>query len=70
MKPRMPNMQELLKQISNQRKKMQNEPVWISKLDLENAYGQLKISKETSKLCNFAMLGRNMNGYYRYKIEV
>ena len=34
---------------------------------LEDAYGDLKLSKETSKQCNFAITGGNMNGYYRLK---
>ena len=59
----MPNVEELLNQISTELK-VQNEPLWISKLDLEYAYGQLELSEKTSKQCNFAFTGRNLNGCY------
>ena len=44
-----------------------NGPLLISKTDLEYAYGQLTLSEETSKHCNFAKTGGNMNGYYRFR---
>ena len=53
----MPIMEELLNQLSTQIKKVQNELLWISKIDLEYTYGQLKSSEETSKHCNFAKTG-------------
>ena len=63
----MPKMVESKKQISTERTRVQNEPAWISKVDIESACSQLKLSKETGRHCNFAISGRNMNGIYRYK---
>ena len=39
----------------------------ISKVDLDYAYGQMKLAKETSKHCVFAITGGKINGYYRFK---
>ena len=41
MRPLMPNREELLNQISNKITRTPNEPLWISKIDLEYTYGQL-----------------------------
>ena len=43
----MPNMVESIKQISTERRGVQNEPLWISKIDIENPCSQIKISIET-----------------------
>ena len=40
----------------------------ISKIDLDYAYGQMKLSKETSRQCVLAIIGGKFNGYYRFKI--
>ena len=66
MRPNKPNMEELLNKKSTKITRVQNEPLWISKTDLEYTYGQLKLSDETSKRCNFAETGRIVNGYYRF----
>ena len=67
MRPHMPNMEELLNKLSIEVTRVQNEPFWISKLDLEYAYGQLKLSEETIRQCDFSIAGGNVNGYYRLK---
>ena len=54
----MPKTEELLKQMSIERTRVQNEPLWISEVDLEYAYGQLKLSDDTSIHCNFEMTGK------------
>ena len=59
----MPNLEELLNHIPIELSKAQNEPLWISKV----AYGQLKLSKETCRPCDFVITGGNRNGYYRFK---
>ena len=59
----MPNMEALLNQISTEITRPSKEPLWISKTDLDYSYGQLKLSDETSKHCNFAITGGNLNGY-------
>ena len=63
----MPNMEELLNQKSTENVNEQNKPLWMSKINLEYAYDQLKLYKQTSRQCNFAITGGNMNGYYRSK---
>ena len=65
----MPNIGELLDQISSEKTRVQNEHLKISKIDLDYAYGQWKLSKETMREDNFAITGGNKNGYYRFKKE-
>ena len=58
----MPNMEELTSRIS---RKMENGPsaeTWISKFDLDFAYGQLQLSKQAMDLCIFAVTGGNFTG--------
>ena len=65
-RPHMPNMEELLNQISAELSKNDHDPIWISVIDLDYAYGQMKLAPETSEHCNFAMTGEIINGYYRF----
>ena len=60
----MPNKEELLKQISAKLSRIDHDLIWMSVIDLEYAYGQMKLAPETSKHCNFSVTGENMNGYY------
>ena len=66
-RPHMPNMDELLNQISAELSKNDTDPIWISVIDLDYAYGQLKLAPDTSKHCNFAITGEKINGYYRFR---
>ena len=63
----MPNKDELLNQISTELSKNDTNPIWISVVDLEYAYGQMKLAPETSKHSNFALTGEEINGYYRFR---
>ena len=63
----MPLMEEFLNQISIEKTRAPNEPLWISKKDLEYAYGQLKLSQKTRKHCNFTKTGGKTNGSYGFK---
>ena len=65
-RPHMPNMEKLLNQISAELSRNNHDPIWISVIDLDYAYGQMKLAPETSKHCNFAVTGENMNGYYQF----
>ena len=65
-RPHMPNMEELLNQISGELFMNDHDPIWISVFDLHYAYGQMKLVPETSKHCNFAMTGGTINGYHRF----
>ena len=64
-RPHMPNMEEVLNQTPSELSKNDHNPNWIAVIDLDYAYGQMKLALETSKPCNFAMTGEKINGYYR-----
>ena len=66
-RPHMPNMEELLNQISVEITKDRTKKLMISKIDLDYAYGQMMLSEETSRQCVFAITGGNFSGYYRFK---
>ena len=65
-RPHMPNMEELLNHISTELSKNDRDPIWISVVDLDYAYGQMKQAPETSKHCIFPMTGEKINRYYRF----
>ena len=67
MRPHMPNMEELLNQISVEITRDRTAQLFMSKIDLDYAYGQMKLSEETSRQCVFALTGGNFSGYYRFK---
>ena len=67
MRPHMPNMEELLNQISVEITRDRTVQLFLSKIDLDYAYGQMKLSEETSRQCVFALTGGNFSGYYRFK---
>ena len=70
MEPRLPNMEEPINQRSTETTKVQNGPLRISKKYLENAYGQLKLSENTSSQFNFAINEGNMNEVYNFKTSL
>ena len=65
-KAQMPNMEELISRISRKIADGPADEIWISKFDLDYAYGQLKLSKIAMDLCIFAVTGGNFTGYYRF----
>ena len=66
-RPHMPNMEELVNQISEEITKDRTKELRISKIDLDYAYGQMMLSEETSRQCVFAINGGNFSGYYRFR---
>ena len=62
----MPNMEELISKISAEISKSDGE-IWMSKIDLDYAYGQAKLSKEAAKHCVFSVIGGDLTGHYRFK---
>ena len=64
MRPHMPYMQELLNQISVEITRDRTVSLFLSKIDLDYAYGQMKLSEETSRQCVFALTVGNFIGYY------
>ena len=67
MRPHMPNMEELLNQISVEITQDRTTHFFMSKIDLDYAYGQMKLSEETCRQCVFALTGEKFSGYYRFK---
>ena len=63
----MPNMEDLLNQISVEITRDRTLQLFMSKIDLDYAYSQMKLSEETSRQCVFALTGGNFSGYYRFK---
>ena len=61
MRPHMPNMEELLNQISVEITRDRTAQLFMSKIDLDYAYGQRKLSEETSRQCVFALTGGNFS---------
>ena len=66
-RPHMPNMEELLNQISVEITKDRTKELSISKIDLDYAYGQMMLSEETSRQGVLAITGGIFSGYYRFK---
>ena len=59
-------MEDLLNQISAVLSRNDHDPIWISVIYLDYAYGQTKPAPQTSKHCNFAVTDENKNGFYRF----
>ena len=66
-KAQMPNLEELLGQVSLSITKNENMPLYISTIDLEYAFGQISLHPDTGKHCNIAIIGREATGYYQFK---
>ena len=60
-------MEELFNQFSVEITRDRTAQLFISKIDLDYAYGQMKLSDETSRQCVFAITGGKFSGYYRFK---
>ena len=65
-KAQMPNMEELISRISRKIADGPTDEIWVSKFDLDYAYGQLMLSREARNLCTFAVTGGNFTCYYRF----
>ena len=65
-KAAMPNMEELMSKISAKITNGEGE-IWMSKIDLDYAYGQAKLAKEAAKHCVFSIIGGDFTGHYRFK---
>ena len=65
-KATMPNIKELISKISAKITKNNGE-IWMSKIDLDYAYGQAKLSPEASRHCVFSIIGGDFTGLYRFK---
>ena len=61
-RPHMPTMEELLNQISVEITRDRTKELMISKIDLDYAYNQMELSKETRRQCVFAITGGKFGG--------
>ena len=59
-------MEELISKISAEITKGNGE-IWMSKIDLDYAYGRTKLSNEAAKHCVFSIIGGDFTGHYRSK---
>ena len=66
-KAQMPNLEELLGQVSLSITKDESMPLYISKTGLEYAFGQIKLHPETRTHCNIAIIGGEATGYYQFR---
>ena len=58
-------MEELLNQISVENTRDRTVQLIFSKIDLDYAYGEMKLSEETSRQCVFALIGARFSRNYR-----
>ena len=65
-KYQMPNIHELIDNVALQISEKFNGRVRFSSLDLKNEYSQLKLCEQTSKQCNFSIVGGETTGTYRF----
>ena len=65
-KAQKPNMEEIISRISKKIADGEADEIWMSKFDLDYAYGQLPLSKHARDLCIFAVTGGNFTSYYRF----
>ena len=65
-KAQMHNMEEIIPRISRTTAYEPANEIWISKFDLDYAYGQLLFSRDARNLCIFAVTGESFTGYYRF----
>ena len=65
-KTQMPNMEELISRISRKISEEKAGEIWLTKLDFDYAYGQIKLDDETKNLCIFTITRGEFTGYYRF----
>ena len=65
-KTTMANMEKLISIMSKSITKSNGE-IWMSKTELDYAYGQSKLSQEASRHCVFSIIGIDFTGHYRFK---
>ena len=65
----MQNIHELIDNIAFQLSDEDSGEVWFSSLDLNNVYSQLHLSDDTSKKCNFSIVGGETIGTYQFLTE-
>ena len=62
----MPNLENLMDMIAEQVGTEKTGKTYFTSLDLTYAYGQVELSSDTSKHCNFQIIGGEATGVYRF----
>ena len=62
-KAQMPIMEELISRILRKISEGKDGEIWITKLDFDYAYGQLKLGEATRNLCIFTVTGGEFTEY-------
>ena len=65
-KYQMPNKHKLIDNIALQLSSKESGEVWFNNLDLKNAYSKLQLCTDTSKQCNFSIVGDETTEIYRF----
>ena len=63
----MPNIEELMDIVGQMISERKQGDVFFTTMDLTYAYGQLPLNENTSKHCNFLLVGGRSTGTYRFK---
>ncbi len=63
----LPLLAELLNQISMKISSNRTKKLYISTIDLEYAFGQIALHRDTSKHCVAAIVGGKATGHYRFQ---
>ena len=66
-KAQMPNIEDILAQISVKITSNREKPLFMTSVDLKYAFGQIKLHPETSRHCIFTMIGGKITGHYRFQ---
>ena len=66
-KYQMPNIDELVDEISQIIAERKAGKVYFTMLDFTYAYGQVSLEQKTSEQCNFSLVGGKSTGTYRFK---
>ena len=66
-KAQMPNIEDIIAQISVKISENRDKPLWLSSVDLKYAFGQIKLHPESSRHCIFTMVGGKITRHYRFK---
>ena len=62
----MPNIHELVNNVTSQDSNDSAGEVWFTNLDLNNAYSQLSSDNFTSSHCNFSLVRGDITGTYQF----
>ena len=62
----MPNLEHLIEMVAEQFDTENKGIAWYTSLDMQYAYGQVPLNKETAQHCNFQIVGGKATGTYSF----